>query len=85
MAKLLYKIRKGDNFNAHACSILMILCALLRNYQQNLSFVDQAVIDQITVIIRKIVNPDAFIASKDPLFEVNDAPVVNLTFNEKKS
>ena len=63
----------------------MILCALLRNYQQNLSFVDQAVIDQITVIIRKVVNPNVFVSSKDPLFETTEEHVVNFTFNEKKS
>ena len=57
ISKLLYKIRKGDNFNQFACPILMILCSMLRNYQNNLSFVDQAVIDQLTVIVRKIVNP----------------------------
>ena len=63
----------------------MILCALLRNYQQNLSFVDQAVIDQITVIIRKVVNPNVFVSSKDLLFETTEDYVVNFTFNEKKS
>ena len=69
IAKLLYKIRKGDNFNVYACPILMILCSLLRSYQSNLAFVDQAVVDQMTVIIRKIVNPDIFTAASDPLFE----------------
>ena len=63
VAKLLYKIRKGDKFNSYACPILMILCSMLRNYQNNLAFVDQAVIDQMTVIIRKIVNPDIFVAA----------------------
>jgi hypothetical protein len=85
VAKLLYKIRKGDNFNQYACPTLMILCSLLRNYQNNLAFVDQAVIDQITVIVRKIVNPDIFVATQDPLFETNDQPLRSFTFNEKKS
>ena len=85
IAKLLYKIRKGDNFNLYACPILMILCSLLRNYQNNLCFVDQAVIDQMTVIIRKIVNPDVFVQAEDPLFSTNDAPLLNFTFNEKKT
>ncbi len=62
----------------------MILCSLLRNYQNNLSFVDQAVIDQVTVIVRKIVNPNVFIAKEDPLFATKDAPVSNFTFNDKK-
>jgi hypothetical protein len=62
----------------------MILCSLLRNYQNNLCFVDQAVIDQITVIIRKIVNPDVFIAAQDPLFETKDTQALNFTFNDKK-
>ena len=62
----------------------MILCSLLRTYQNNLSFVDQAVIDQITVIIRKIVNPDIFRAKEDSLFVTNATPVVNFTFNDKK-
>ena len=59
----------------------MILCSMLRNYQNNLAFVDQAVIDQMTVIIRKIVNPDIFVAAEDPLFETSDQPALNLTFN----
>lgn len=63
----------------------MILCSLLRNYQKNVNFVDQAVVDQITVIIRKIVNPDSFIGREDPLFAVKDAPVTNFTFNDKKT
>lgn len=63
IAKMLYKIRKTDSFNRYACPVLMILCSLLRNYQNNLCFVDQAVIDQITVIVRKIVNPDIFVAA----------------------
>lgn len=62
----------------------MILCSMLRNYQENLCFVDQAVVDQITVIIRKIVNPDKFVKSEDPLFITKDTPVVNFTFNDKK-
>lgn len=84
IAKLLYKIRKSESFNRFACPVLMILCSLLRNYQNNLSFVDQAVIDQITVIVRKIVNPNVFIAKEDPLFATKDAPVSNFTFNDKK-
>jgi hypothetical protein len=62
----------------------MLLCSLLRNYQNNLCFVDQAVIDQITVIIRKIVNPDRFTRSDDSLFLTRDQPVTDFTFNDKK-
>ena len=62
----------------------MLLCSLLRNYQNNLNFVDQAVIDQITVIVRKIVNPDRFVKSEDPLFVSHDEPVTNFTFVDKK-
>jgi hypothetical protein len=62
----------------------MILCSMLRNYRENLCFVDQAVVDQITVIIRKIVNPDKFVRSEDPLFIIKDTPVINFTFNDKK-
>lgn len=57
---------------------------MLRNYRENLCFVDQAVVDQITVIIRKIVNPDKFVRSEDPLFIIKDTPVINFTFNDKK-
>ena len=62
----------------------MLLCSLLRNYQNNLNFVDQAVIDQITVIVRKIVNPDRFVKSEDSLFVSHDQPVTNFTFVDKK-
>jgi uncharacterized protein YlzI (FlbEa/FlbD family) len=47
-------------------------------------FVDQAVIDQITVLIRKIVTPDKFINSQDPLFEGTDQSALDFTFNDKK-
>lgn len=62
----------------------MLLCSLLRNYQNNLCYVDQAVIDQITVIVRKIVNPDIFITAEDPLFISKETSALNFTFNDKK-
>jgi hypothetical protein len=54
---------------------------LLRNYQANLCFVDQAVIDQLTVIIRKIVEPAKFIQSDDHLFKPDDHLPLDFTFN----
>ena len=36
------------------------------------------------MIIRKIVNPDKFVRSEDPLFIIKDTPVINFTFNDKK-
>jgi len=84
VAKLLYKMRKSESFNRFASPILLLLCSLLRNYQNNVRFVDQAVIDQITVIIRKIVTPDKFINSKDALFESTDQVALDFTFNDKK-
>lgn len=69
VAKLLYKIRKTSSFNRLTSNMLIIFCSLLRNYQSNLAFVDQAIIDQITVIIRRLVDPQRFIQSKDALFE----------------
>ena len=84
IGKLLYKIRKTDAFNNHACTVLMLLCSLLRNYQNNLCYVDQAVIDQITVIVRKIVNPDIFITAEDPLFISKETSALNFTFNDKR-
>ena len=61
IGKLLYFIRKSEHFNKYACSILMILCSLLRNYNSKIHEVDQACIDQITLLIRKITNPQLFI------------------------
>jgi hypothetical protein len=69
VGKMLYKIRKSAKFNKNACAILMILCSLLRNYQENISMVDQATIDQISTLIRKVINPEAFINSKDAIYE----------------
>lgn len=68
IAKLLYSLRKSPNFNKFASPILLILCSLLRAYQANLCFVDQAVIDQLTVILRKIVDTPRFIQAEDSLF-----------------
>lgn len=44
VGKLLYKLRRGANFNRWATPMLLVLCSLLRHYQSNLCFVDQAVI-----------------------------------------
>lgn len=50
----------------------MILCSLLRHYQSIISAVDQAVIDQITMVIRQIVNPDQFLSQANELLEARD-------------
>ena len=57
IGKMLYKIRASAEFNKNACSILMILCSLLRNYEENINQVDQATIDQISSLIRKVIDP----------------------------
>lgn len=44
LGKLLYKLRQGKSFNRLAAPILLVLCSLLRHYQSNLCFVDQAVV-----------------------------------------
>ncbi len=59
--KFIYQIRKSKHFNNCAGSLLMIFCSLLRFYQTNISKVDQAIIEQITVIIRSLLNPKEFI------------------------
>jgi hypothetical protein len=69
ISKLLYKIRKTPSFNKHACSILMILCSIVRYYEENIFAVDQAIVEEISLLIRKIVNPSDFIKSaNDELF-----------------
>lgn len=84
VGKLVYKIRKGDSFNKWAAPVLQILCSLLRCYQNNLCFVDQAVIDQLTVIIRRLVAPQQFISTEDKLFSTTDSPILDFTFNDKQ-
>ena len=44
ISKLLYKLRRSADFNRFATPILLVLCSLLRHYQANLCFVDQAVV-----------------------------------------
>lgn len=66
---MLYKIRASAEFNKNACSILMILCSLLRNYEEHIYQVDQATIDQISTLIRKIITPDKFNKGSDKAFE----------------
>jgi hypothetical protein len=69
ISKHLYKIRKTPSFNKHACSILMILCSIVRYYEENIFAVDQAIVEEISLLIRKIVNPSDFIKSvNDELF-----------------
>lgn len=48
----------------------MILCSLLRNYEEHIYQVDQATIDQISTLIRKLINPQKFISSFDKMYEV---------------
>lgn len=47
----------------------MILCSLLRNYEEHIYQVDQATIDQISALIRKIINPEQFIKGTDKTLE----------------
>ena len=82
--KMLYKIRKGGAFTRLASSMLVVFCGLLRSYQSHLEFVDQAVIDQLTLIIRRVLDPARFIESADPLFEEGPEEGLELTFREKK-
>lgn len=49
----------------------MILCSLLRNYEEHIYQVDQATIDQISTLVRKLINPQQFIDGKDRMYEVN--------------
>lgn len=56
----------------------MILCSLLRNYEQNISTVDQATIDQISTLIRKIINPEDFIVHKDEVYEAKGESLLML-------
>ena len=63
--------------------MLVIFCGLLRSYQSNLAFVDQAVIDQLTLIIRRVLDPARFIETQEPLFESRGDSAVELTFREK--
>jgi len=57
MSRLLFKIRKSESFNRQACSILMILCSMIRYYEENIFGVDQAIVEEISLLIRKIINP----------------------------
>lgn len=69
IGKMLYKIRASAEYNKNACSILMILCSLLRNYEEHIYQVDQTTIDLISSLIRKIINPDQFIKNIDKVYE----------------
>jgi hypothetical protein len=47
----------------------MILCSIVRYYEENIFAVDQAIVEEISLLIRKIVNPSDFIKSvNDELF-----------------
>ena len=85
ISKLLYKLRKSGEFNRFATPILLVLCSLLRHYQANLCFVDQAVVEQLTVILRRIVDISKFVNDHDPLFESGRDVPLDFTFNEKKT
>ena len=84
VVKLLYRIRRSESFTRLASGMLVVFCGLLRNYQSNLAFVDQAVIDQLTLIVRRVLDPTRFIETQDPLFESNVDQGVELTFKEKR-
>ena len=55
----------------------MILCSLLRNYEEHIYQVDQATIDQITTLVRKLINPSHFISSIDKLYEIKKEDLVS--------
>lgn len=48
---------------------MMILCSLLRNYEENISEVDQSTLDQISTLIRKVINTENFRTKKDETYE----------------
>ena len=76
LARLFYKIRKDDGvYSKYGLSILMILCSLLRYYQNNIYEFDQAALDQISYVLRAITNPDKFKNETDPIFEVDFKPI----------
>lgn len=61
LARLFYKIRKDEGiYSKYGLSILMILCSLLRFYQNNIYQFDQAALDQISYVLRAITNPEKF-------------------------
>ena len=69
VGKLLYNIRKNPEFNKFACPILMVLCSLLRNYEERIEYTDQTTIEAISHLIRKVICPEQFINSTDPTYE----------------
>ena len=85
VGKMLYKVRKTQKFNKIACSLLMILCSLLRNYELNISTVDQATIDQISTLIRKVINPETFVSQKDSVYETKGESMLMLSEMVKQS
>ena len=50
----------------------MVLCSLLRNYEQHQSIVDQSTVDQISTLIRKVINTEEFIKNKDISYEAEN-------------
>ena len=76
LSRLFYKIRKDSTlYNKYGLSILMILCSLLRYYQNNIYEFDQAALDQISYVLRAITNPDKFKNTNDPIFEIDFKPI----------
>ena len=69
IGKLLYFIRKNEEFNRFACPILMVLCSLLRNYEERIQYTDQTTIDLISTLIRKVICHQKFIKEIDPVYE----------------
>lgn len=58
ISKLFSRIKNNPvQYNKYGCSILMILCSLIRFYQQRIYEVDQATIDQIALVIKTIISP----------------------------
>lgn len=46
----------------------MILCSLLRNYEEHIYQVDQTTVDQISTLIRRVINTEQFIKGTDKSF-----------------
>jgi hypothetical protein len=53
----------------------MILCSIIRYYEENIFTVDQAIVEEISLLIRKIINPSEFIkSSNDEIFLAKPQP-----------
>jgi hypothetical protein len=63
----------------------MILCSIIRYYEENIHSVDQAIVEEISLLIRKIVNPSEFVRStSDELFSSKIEPPKPPRFQDQK-